>query len=60
LVPLLADPEWGVRVFAAGCLVRVMPERALVVLKDVRASPTRERMRAADMLWKYEHGELDL
>lgn len=61
LVPLLEDPEWGVRVFAAGYLVKLMPEQAVAVLKDVsERCPTRERMRAAHMLWKYEHGELDL
>lgn len=33
IVPLLDDPDLSVRVFAAGFLVKVMPERALPVLE---------------------------
>ncbi|MGA8170978.1 MAG: HEAT repeat domain-containing protein [Methylocystis sp.] len=35
LVPLLEDPDWGIRAFAAGYLLRIAPERSLPVLKDV-------------------------
>jgi hypothetical protein len=60
LVPLLDDPDWGVRVSAAGYLVKALPERALAVLKEIRERcPTHARMTASHMLSKYEHGELE-
>jgi hypothetical protein len=61
LVPLLDDPDWGVRVSAAGYLVKALPERALPVLKEIRERcPTRAHMTAFWILERYEHGELEM
>jgi voltage-gated potassium channel Kch len=61
LVPLLSDPDQGVRAFAAGYLVKVMPERALAVLKDVQEhGPMRASMTALHLLGRYERGELNM
>jgi hypothetical protein len=61
LVPLLENSDWGVRVFAAGYLVKVIPERALAVLQDIRAKcPTQARMTASRMLRRYEAGGFDM
>ncbi len=61
LVPLLDDPDWSIRVFAAGYLAKIMPERALPALQDIRLrAPTRARMTAFNMLQANERGELDL
>ncbi|MGA8169687.1 MAG: HEAT repeat domain-containing protein [Methylocystis sp.] len=60
LVPLLDDPDWGIRVFAAGYLVKIMPERALAVLKEIdERCPTRAHMTAFRILWSHEHGDLN-
>ncbi|MGA8170979.1 MAG: hypothetical protein WB816_09145 [Methylocystis sp.] len=61
LVPLLDDPDWGVRVFAARYLLKVVPEKALPVLKeiDVRC-PTQARMTAFWTLERYKNGELEI
>lgn len=61
LVPLLDDPNWGIRVFAAGYLVKLIPERALMVLNDIRARcPTSAQMTAFHMVRRHENGELNL
>jgi hypothetical protein len=61
LVPLLEDPDWGIRVLAAGYLVKVIPERALAVLQEIdEQCPTRARMTASHMLWDHKHGYLKL
>jgi len=58
LVPLLEDPDWGIRAFAAGYLLKITPERALPVLKDIYLyGSARVRMRASDWLRSYECGE---
>jgi hypothetical protein len=60
LVPLLEDPDWGVRAFAAGYLLKIAPERALPVLKDIHLyGSTHVRMTASEWLKKYERGELE-
>jgi hypothetical protein len=61
LVPLLDDPDWGVRVSAAGYLVKALPERALAVLREIRErAPTHARLAASAILQKYERGELKM
>lgn len=61
LVPLLEEPDLSIRVFAAGYLVKIMPQRALAVLEDIRLrGPTEVRMTAASMLRRHGDGELDL
>jgi hypothetical protein len=61
LIPLLEDPDWSIRVFAAGYLVKVMPEQALDVLKDIfLRCPTRAYWTASTMLQRYDRGELDM
>ena len=55
LVPLLDDPDWGVRAYAAGYLLERMPARALTVLKDIDARcPTSASMTAYRMLRAFE------
>jgi hypothetical protein len=57
LVPLLDDPDPSVRVFAAGFLVKVMPERALAALKEVQdRCLTRAHMTAFHFLERHENG----
>lgn len=61
LAPLLESADWGVRVFAAGYLVKVMPERALAILEEIRAKcPTQARMTASRMLRRHQAGTLDM
>lgn len=61
LVPLLDDPDPSIRVFAAGYLVKIMPERALPVLKELEDTClTEARMTACHMLIGHKHGELKL
>lgn len=60
LVPLLDDPDWSIRVYAARHLIKVAPERALAALKDISEHcPTRAHMTAFWILRDYEHGELE-
>lgn len=57
LAPLLDDPDPSVRVFAAGFLVKVMPERALAVLKELdERCLTRAHMTAFWFLKRHEYG----
>jgi hypothetical protein len=61
LLPLLEDPDPGVRVFAAGYLVKAAPHHALPVLKEIsELCLTEARMTARQMLWRRERGELGL
>ncbi len=61
LIPLLDDPDPGIRVCAAAHLVNVMPQRAVTVLKDIQdRCMTRAHMTASYLLWQHEHGELDI
>ncbi|QGM46570.1 hypothetical protein [Methylocystis heyeri] len=61
LVPLLDDPDLSVAVFAAGYLVKRMPERALAVLNDIEQRGHVEvRMTAGSILRRYKKGELDM
>ena len=57
LVPLLEDPDWGVRAFAGGYLLKIAPEQALPVLKDVyQRGSCHARSTAAEWLRTYERG----
>jgi hypothetical protein len=57
LVPYLDDPDPSVRVMAAGYLVKVMPERALAVLKELdERCMTRAHMTAFWFLQRHENG----
>jgi hypothetical protein len=57
LVPFLDDPDPSVRVFAAGYLVKIMPERALAVLKELdERCITQARMTAFYFLERHENG----
>jgi hypothetical protein len=61
LVPLLDDPDWSIRVYAAGYLVKALPERALPILKNIREHcPTSAHMSAFWILERHEHGELEM
>lgn len=61
LLPLLDDPDPCVRVFAAGFLVKITPERALPVLQDIKESWEVMQCRtASEMLFKYGKGELNM
>jgi hypothetical protein len=61
LIPLLDDPNPGIRVYAAGSLVKRMPELALPVLEDIKDyCITLAHRSASDMLWKYGKGILGL
>jgi hypothetical protein len=61
LIPLLEDPDPGVRVYAAGTLVKVIPERALAVLKEIDDfGTTRAHMTAYHMLRSHRLGDLRL
>jgi hypothetical protein len=60
LVPLLEDPNPAIRVYAAGFLLKVMPERALPVLKEIdEHCMERTTMTAFRILRRYERGDLD-
>jgi hypothetical protein len=59
LAPLLDDSDQGIRAFAAGHLLGLMPERALEALKDIYDNGSaRPRMTAAQFIEEYEKGEL--
>jgi hypothetical protein len=61
LLPLLEDPDWSIRVFAAGYLVKAAPHRALPVLKEISEQClTEARISASDMLWRHKRGELQM
>ncbi|ARN81581.1 DUF2019 domain-containing protein [Methylocystis bryophila] len=61
LVPLLDDADLSVRVFAAGYLLKLMPDRALAVLGDIRLRGESEvRVTAGSLLRRFENGTLDM
>ena len=61
LVPLLDDADQVVRALAARHLIKVMPERALAILKDIYLrGPTQARFVASSLLEQYERGELKI
>jgi hypothetical protein len=61
LIPLLDDSAPGIRVYAAGSLVKIVPDRAVAELKHLQDfCPNRTHMTASYMMWRYEHGELNL
>jgi hypothetical protein len=61
LAALLSDPDPAIRVLAAGYLVKVMPDKALEVLEDIRERClTEARMTASRMLRNYERGDFNL
>ena len=58
LVPLLDDPDPSVRVFAAGYLVKVMPDRPLPVLQELdERGTTVAHMTAFWFLQRHKSGE---
>jgi hypothetical protein len=59
LIPLLEDPDSGIRVFAARHVLDIVPTRALAVIKEIRdRGQVEARKTAARFLEKYESGEL--
>jgi hypothetical protein len=59
LIPLLEDPDSGIRVFAARHVLNIAPDRALAVIKEIRdCGEVEARKTAARFLEKYENGEL--
>jgi hypothetical protein len=61
LVHLLDDADQLVRVLAARHLIKVLPERALAILKDIHLrGSTEARLTASAILQKYERGELKI
>ncbi len=58
LIPLLDDSDQGVRVVAAAYLLKVIPDRALAVLKEIQTSLTIfPRIDAGDFLDSYAKGK---
>jgi hypothetical protein len=61
LVPLLEDPDPGVRVVAAGHLIKIMPERAMAELEKLKKYCITEAAGTArDVMRMHKYGELDL
>lgn len=61
LVPLLKDADLSVRAFAAGYLLKRMPDRALAVLSDIQLRGENEtQVIAASLLRRFENGKLDM
>ncbi len=60
LIPLLEDSQPAVRVWAAAALLKIIPERALAVLHEIKTrSLSDARMIACRLLILYEEGQLD-
>jgi hypothetical protein len=58
LIPLLDDTDQGIRVVAAAYLLKVIPERAIAVLKEIEKGPTIfPRLDAGDFLDSYANGK---
>jgi len=58
LIPLLEDPDWSVRVFAAIYLKKTHPLQALAALNDIRSRcPTNAQWTAVRALGDFESGE---
>lgn len=61
LVPLLEDEDFSTRAFAAGYLIKMLPDRALAVLQAVEASgPSEVRITAGSILRDHRLGTLDM
>jgi hypothetical protein len=61
LIPLMSDPDPGIRVYAAGYLLKIMPEEAAALLeREQDYGMTRAHMTAFYMLWRHKKGELTL
>lgn len=61
LVPLFKDADLSVRAFAAGYLLKLMPDRALAVLGDIQLRGENEaQVIAASLLRRFENGKLDM
>jgi len=61
LVPLLDDLDPSIRVFAAGYLIKAVPDRALSVLQDLDSNgPFDVSMTAGSMLRNYRNGKLNM
>jgi hypothetical protein len=61
LVPLLDDPAPAIRAYAAGALVKIVPDRALTVLHEIRdRCLTVAHLIAGNLLILHEHGGLTL
>jgi hypothetical protein len=57
LIPLLDDTDQGIRTFAAADLLKVIPERAVAVLKEIERGPTYfPRITAGNFLESYAKG----
>jgi hypothetical protein len=57
LIPLLDDADQGIRVGAAAYLLKVMPERAIAVLEEIRKGSTIfPRLTAGEVLDSYTTG----
>ena len=58
LIPLLDDADQGIRTFAAADLLKVIPERAIAVLKEIARGPTYfPRITAGNFLDSYAKGK---
>ncbi|MDI9849930.1 DUF2019 domain-containing protein, partial [Rhodoblastus sp. 17X3] len=58
LMPLLADADQGVRVLAAAFLLKVSPEQAIPVLREISKGPTFfPRIAAGNFLDSYAKGK---
>ena len=56
-LPLLGDPDAGVRAYAGACLIRLMPDRAIPVLGEVGkedANSAHFTAYFARMIWERE------
>jgi hypothetical protein len=61
LIPLLEDADLAIRVLAAGYLVKVIPEQALTVLKQINEARSEEAsITAFRLLMLHDLGELKL
>jgi hypothetical protein len=57
LIPLLEDPDLNIRVFAAGFLTKVMPERVVPILTElVERGPAFINVTAHWFVERYKHG----
>jgi hypothetical protein len=58
LIPLLDDADQGIRTFAAADLLKVIPDRAIAVLKEIEKGPTYfPRLSAGSFLDSYTKGK---
>jgi hypothetical protein len=60
-LPLLEDPDWSIRVFAAGYLLKIAPHRAMPVLTEIsELCLNQARFTASRFLDRYKSGELQV